>query len=537
MLVPSSCWLILLLFIPINSFAGNKSKDFQNLGWSALVHDSDDVAFRYFDSAYVAAKNESDIAATAQSLLYMGICTYSVSYGRGMDYATRAMNEFAKLSKSDPPEAAKGRARCLTLIATIYSRQGKYTESIALSREALEIFLAENDTSDYPGLIYNSLGVAYDRSGRADSSEYFHRLALQVRTQRRDSVYLPSSLMNVARIEQKNLNKTVSKALIDQALSISRITENRQAEVSSLLGLGDWTIAFEQNDKLAEEYFLQAEKITDGLSDKTYAINALDKLISLKKKQGHYETAIVYLEKKSQIIDNINDVEKQHILKSLELQFEVAEKDRKLTLVQKEKELVTLTNYLLWVSIGFLVVAAAGTILFLRRINKRDKQLIRTKEQLMQVLEKQKQLREQHLQNEIEHKESQLSAMTFKILQKNELFQELKERLDQEKNSESGDALNKILSRGLTHDQEWSDFNLHFESINKNFYSRLKQAYPDISPNDLKMCALIKLNLSTKAMAGILNISPDSVKTARYRLRKKLQLNTEDNLTEFILSL
>ncbi|HNP98308.1 MAG TPA: LuxR C-terminal-related transcriptional regulator, partial [Bacteroidia bacterium] len=86
-------------------------------------------------------------------------------------------------------------------------------------------------------------------------------------------------------------------------------------------------------------------------------------------------------------------------------------------------------------------------------------------------------------------------------------------------------------------EKECADFNVQFESINKNFYERIRQAYPDISPNDLKVCALIKLNLSIKEMAGILNISPDSVKTARYRLRKKLQLNSEDNLTEFILKL
>lgn len=73
-----------------------------------------------------------------------------------------------------------------------------------------------------------------------------------------------------------------------------------------------------------------------------------------------------------------------------------------------------------------------------------------------------------------------------------------------------------------------------FESINKNFYAKIKAAFPEVSANDLKICALIKLNLSIKEMAGILNISPDSVKTARYRLRKKLQLVTEENLAEFI---
>jgi DNA-binding CsgD family transcriptional regulator len=97
--------------------------------------------------------------------------------------------------------------------------------------------------------------------------------------------------------------------------------------------------------------------------------------------------------------------------------------------------------------------------------------------------------------------------------------------------------LTRIVNKGFNQDKEWDDFNLHFESINKNFYTKIRESFPGISPNDLKICALIKLNLSTKEMASILNISPDSVKTARYRLRKKLNLNTEDNLTGFIQAL
>ena len=153
------------------------------------------------------------------------------------------------------------------------------------------------------------------------------------------------------------------------------------------------------------------------------------------------------------------------------------------------------------------------------------------------AIEEQKHLREQQMQNELEFKESQLTAMTAQMLQKNELMHELKSKLDEDKNISVDSPLSKIINRGQNQDKDWSDFNTHFESINKNFYTRLKQSYPDISPNDLKICALIKLNLSIKEMAAILNISPDSVKTARYRLRKKMQLNTEDNLTDFILNL
>jgi DNA-binding CsgD family transcriptional regulator len=219
------------------------------------------------------------------------------------------------------------------------------------------------------------------------------------------------------------------------------------------------------------------------------------------------------------------------------VQFDVAEKDRLLEIIQKEKAIYTLTNYILIGAILFIIAIALLVFTFLRRINKRNKQLLQAKEDLIKITEEQKVLKEQQLQNEIEFKESQLSALTLQMLQKIELLQELKEKLEETSNNSVHTTVTKIINKGISQDKEWEDFNTHFESINKNFYSKIKLAFPDISPNELKICALIKMNLSIKEMASILNISPDSVKTARYRLRKKLQLNTEDNLTEFILNL
>ena len=233
----------------------------------------------------------------------------------------------------------------------------------------------------------------------------------------------------------------------------------------------------------------------------------------------------------------ISALEKQKIQHSLEVQFDVSEKERLLKLSQRENEIAKLTQYLLWAIIGFVIVIATGIIIFLRRNIERNKLLLQTKESLFKAIEVQKQLREKQMQNEIEFKESQLTAMTAQMLQKNDLMQELKNKLEEDKNISKDSPISKIINKSQNQDRDWNDFNTHFESINKNFYTRLKQSYPDISPNDLKICALIKLNLSIKEMASILNISPDSVKTARYRLRKKLQMNTEDNLTDFILNL
>ena len=398
-------------------------------------------------------------------------------------------------------------------------------------------FPAAYDTSGYLGLIYNSLGVAYGQLHFPDSAEYYHRLALEERLRTGNTVYLPASYLYVADIEREYGRPLQSRLLYDRAKTVADSTGNRQAQVSSLLGLGKWHLAFDKNESAAESLYLKAKQVAAGLTDQTFYIKALQHLMALKKQQGDYRGALAYHEEMTAIKDRMYSWDREKTVKSLEVQFEVAEKDRQLRLARQEKEITQLSNYLLWICIGFLAVISVGAVLFMWRINKRDKQLLATKETLMAAIEARKQLQERQMQNELEFKESQLSAMTLQMLQKNELMQELKTRLEENHTHPDDHALSQIIHKGLNRDKEWSDFNAQFEGMNKNFYARLKQAYPGISPNDLKICALIKLNLSIKEMAGILNISPDSVKTARYRLRKKLQLNTEDNLTDFILSL
>ncbi len=529
-------FLLFFIFISNGNY-GQNAKQLIDSGWAELLKDNDVEAFISFNKAYTSAILEKDTENTGLSLLYMGICTYSSSYTEGLDYTVRAMNEFKKFESSSSKKALEGRSKCLQLISTINSRQGNYRESIRLSKEAAMGFPEKNDLSGYLGLIYNTLGVAYRNLNISDSSAYFHRKALAERLLTQNFMYLPGSYSAVARIEINLGNKELSREYISKAIQIADSTKNRQALVTAYLVSSEWYQKFDPTSKEAEFSAITAKEISRSLSDRSFYLRSLDALIKIKKDRGDFQSALEMEEEEAIVRDSLYSWEKQKIQKSLEVQFDVSEKERLLKLTQRENEIARLTNYLLWAIIGFVIIIAAGIIYFLRRNNERNILLIQTKEALFNALEDQKQLREKQMQNEIEFKESQLTAMTAQMLQKNELMQELKNKLEEDKNISKDSPISKIINKGQNQDRDWNDFNSHFESINKNFYTRLKQSYPDISPNDLKICALIKLNLSIKEMASILNISPDSVKTARYRLRKKLQMNTEDNLTDFILNL
>ena len=83
----------------------------------------------------------------------------------------------------------------------------------------------------------------------------------------------------------------------------------------------------------------------------------------------------------------------------------------------------------------------------------------------------------------------------------------------------------------------WKEFEARFTAVNQSFYKNLKEKYPDLGQTDLKICALVKLNFSSKDMSSLLGISFESVHTSRYRLRKKFKLDRNENLADFIASL
>lgn len=89
----------------------------------------------------------------------------------------------------------------------------------------------------------------------------------------------------------------------------------------------------------------------------------------------------------------------------------------------------------------------------------------------------------------------------------------------------------------LNDQEDWLLFDSYFNSAHQNFINRLQQKYPDLTPGDLRICCLRRMNLSTKEIASLLNISVRAVELRRYRLRKRLELNNDINLVEFLLKL
>jgi hypothetical protein len=170
-----------------------------------------------------------------------------------------------------------------------------------------------------------------------------------------------------------------------------------------------------------------------------------------------------------------------------------------------------------------------------------QKDIVHKKESDLAKMElEQRKLKEHELQKESDFKSRQLTTHALNMMQKNKLLQELQTDINQLGKKSSAELnpdfrrINLQINRNLKAENEWDVFKMYFEQVNKNFYSSLLTLNPELTNYDLRLCALIKLNLNIKETASVLNVAPNSIKSARYRLRKKLNMGPEDDLYGFV---
>ncbi len=146
-------------------------------------------------------------------------------------------------------------------------------------------------------------------------------------------------------------------------------------------------------------------------------------------------------------------------------------------------------------------------------------------------------LTNEKLSQEIESKNRELAISTMSIIKRNEFLRSIKKELKQNPQIDDSNPIYKLIEKNLNSTKDWDFFKEAFNNADKDFLKRAKKLHPDLTHNNLKFCAYLRLNLTSKEIAPLLNISVKSVEIRRYRLRKKLNLSSKTNLTDYILSI
>ena len=189
-----------------------------------------------------------------------------------------------------------------------------------------------------------------------------------------------------------------------------------------------------------------------------------------------------------------------------------------------------------------LVIAYMVHFVNKRHYNKQEQELLKRKKRELELeqSENQRQLmqfKNENLQLDIENKNRELGIATMNLVKRNELLNNIKDELANTKSMTEVKRVIKFINSSLNDSNDWKLFEEAFNNVDKDFMKRIKLLHPSITPNDLRLCAYLRLNLSSKEIAPLLNISHKSVEVKRYRLRKKMGLDHDQSLSNYIIEL
>ncbi|NKI32387.1 tetratricopeptide repeat protein [Croceivirga thetidis] len=408
-----------------------------------------------------------------------------------------------------------------------------YQKSIDYNARALKVYL-EEDEKWWAAQAYNDLGNNYYYLDSLNKSEEYLNKAIEF-SKEVDAKWIECSSLGAlgkVRLEKKDYDD--ANRLFNESLKIARsqnlkfkIIEalTHKGEISNLLGNPTKGILYlDESISLAESIGAKDKlKIALNLRAKCYsqknnyelAFNDYQNLISVNDS--------IYTEKKSQQIQELTT-----IYETEKKEAEIALQEEEINTLNEKAKVDKLTKGLY---AGGMASALAlfGLSVFGFRQRIKKNRIAREKQ-------------EEIYKQEIAHKKKELASQTLHLVQKNTFLEELKENLENLKSSPDKFKMEfrrivMLLKKEKASDKDWETFKTYFSEVHNDFDQKLKTLYADISEKEIRLAAFLRMNLTTKEIAATLNVLPDSILKSKYRLKKKLGLDKETDLTSFLSSL
>lgn len=433
----------------------------------------------------------------------------------------------------------------LNEIGMIYRQQGDLPHAQTYYQKALRIAQQLKQRAQI-ALAYNNLGVVDFYNKNYEEAEKYHKNAIGIRKELNDQAGLVISYNNIGIVYARQQRFKQALEFYEKSLTVNARANNEQIRAATYDNIGDVYLAQKKFEK-AQQNFLRSLRIAKEVHASNRVIEAYHSLYELFYQQTKEAQALRYYQKYNRLKDSIFSSEQSRQMAEIQADYINEKKEKEIQLLAQQKKLDRLTIYIvaaLFIATVILLLSIASRqrlkIRKNREIFQQQQQIYQTQQTLMKEKLKNEQLAKEGLQKEVSHKNQQLTSHTLHMIKKNQLLEQIKAGLlilaqnPKQLKKELGN-LNRLVEQGFNLDKEWEEFRQVFEQVHQDFFKQLKDQYPNLTPHELHVCALVKLNFSIKEMATILGIAPNSVAMARYRIRKKLQLETDDNLTEFMM--
>lgn len=457
-------------------------------------------------------------------------------------------------------------------LAGNYSRMGKYFQTYQLLQEAIEIFqeyddlyflgnahllmgLLYLDILDYPGameeidlagryyskcgyplnrihffkallskddnekirLLQKSISEGRDEPGTAIQA-YGSIIEIQLKREQ------PDSALHYVGLGRKMLDDSAEPSpLLRVLLNIS--------EARALYALGDY-------DK-ALDLLRQTESFAEKYTDEQWESSIYKLMSEIYEKKGLPNQAYGYLKKYVESYEReVKAATGQEIQKS---QARDAINRQKVEMVEMKQEVKNAHNRFIIILLVLVAVLlmTAGIIVYLRqrvKLRKIENRELRSNLEQEMII---KRLNMENFERDMKKKECEISSSVLLLSNKNDVLQQIRDIA--KKYYDNGQVppefvkqVNELVSDSIKGDDEWTRFKKHFDSVHPEFFTKLKAASDELTENDIRLCAYIRIGMRAKDIASMLSVSPASVNSNRYRIRKKLNLGKEISLDDFI---
>ena len=440
--------------------------------------------------------------ARADIAMNIGLLHFNLrDLDKSIPHYSEALRILDGAAESDSTALASRKVRLFNNMAAVYVRRSDFAAALPYFQQALHMNSPLKDARN-AGSLNNNIGICLMELGdHAQANEYFLK-SLAMRKEMEDERGQAQVLNNLGK-NQVNFGRfAAARDHFEQALAIGERIGSAEAMVISLESL---SLVY---DTLREhEAALEAHRAFKTLNDSLY--NA-DSRLTIARLEEEFR----------------RDKEREMF------RVEGARKDA-------ENARQRIWNFALAGALFFLALTAFLVFKVLRqrvRTGRLEQEKLRLEREKLEV-------EQAALQESLAAKDRELTANALFLLKRNELIGHIAERLLKAKptfRQENQQVVQEIVRdlQGSHDEHNWKEFEAHFTRVHSSFYSTLQERFPELSPNERKLCAFLRLNMSTKDISAITQQTVNSITVARSRLRKKLGIEGEEtNLVDFLQSI
>ena len=446
------------------------------------------------------------------------ICKTTGNYEKALEFCLNAL----RLTESieDPLYVTK----IYNTMGSIYKYLGDYDKSLEYYFKCAELQEKYREDGISAG-IYNNIGIVYNELEKGEEALNFYRKSLEIRTGSGDSLDIASSYNNIASYYLANNNLDSGFVYLKKSL---RIKEKYGSTLDLVNIYNNYAEYFYKTNKYdsAFVYIQKSLSIARKLNLALPLSYAYNDLTDIYVAQKDYKKALEVNNTYHEISDSIYNVDKSMRIAQLAMLYDAELKQIEHELADQKKKFANIITY--------------GTLIFILTILFFLYRNLKSKFKRKELEQKNLELEKENLAKDLDTKKREMTKNIIYLTEKNELLQNLKKDLKKLKSnlkSENKPVIQSIINE-LTvsyNNKMWDEFEVHFMNVHKDFYSNLYKDYPNLTQNEKRLAAFLKLNMSSKEISMITKQSVHSITVARTRLRKKLNLcNSDISLASYL---